>query len=165
MKRLYAAVVSAAILLALLPSAVSADPVTKFTDRFASVSCDVEFDGGFATAFASTSSEFGDFAEAFVWLDPALPFEEEPTLRGSTEVVAATDDGTTVEVQATIPLLDADGNEVGDAELVASAARTGDVNVIGPDTGKTNSNSKRPVSKSSSRAAGRSRSPASRSSM
>ncbi len=75
-----------------------------------------------------------------MWLDPALPFEEEPTLSGSTEVVAATDDGTTVEVQATIPLLDTDGNEVGDAELVASAARTGDVNVIGPDTGKTNFN-------------------------
>ena len=142
MKRVYAALASAAILLALLPSAVSADRVTKFTDQFVSVSCEAEFDGGFATVFTGTSSEFGDFAEAFVWLDPALPFEDESTFSGFTEVVTATDDGTTVEIQTTIPLFDAEGNEVGDAALSATAARTGDVNVIGPDTGKTNYNSK-----------------------
>ncbi len=61
MKRLYVAMASAAILLALLPSAVSADKVTKFTEQFASVGCDADFDGGFAFASAATSAEFGDF--------------------------------------------------------------------------------------------------------
>ncbi len=77
-----------------------------------------------------------------LWLDPAVPFEESPTASGVPEVVTVSDDGTTVEVQATFPMFDADGNGLGDAQLAATAARTGDVEMIGPEPGKTNVNEK-----------------------
>ena len=85
MKRAYAALVSAAILLALLPSTVSADRVSKGSDHYVFAGCDAPIDGGFVSTFfeLSTGGEFR-FVGLNVWLDPDLPFESDPTVWGST---------------------------------------------------------------------------------
>jgi hypothetical protein len=142
-KRLYAAMASALILVGLLPTAVSADRVSKFTDHYVFFGCDAPIDGGFVSTFIEhgTVGEFS-FASLNVWLDPAVPMEEEPTIVGSTDAFDLTDDGTTIEAHAVIPTFDLEGNPEGDAELTITATRTGDIFVIGPDSGKTNYNSK-----------------------
>lgn len=143
MNRLCAALVSGLLALALMPAAASADPVSKATDHFVTFSCDQEFDGGFASAFLelSTAEEF-QFLDVALWFDPDNPFDTLPTVSGTTGDFELADDGSTIEVQATIPVFDPDGNSEGDAELAISVTRTGDVFLIGPDAGKTNVNSK-----------------------
>lgn len=143
MKRLCAALASGLLLLGLLPSTVSADRVSKGTDHYVFAGCDAPFDGGFASAFLEVSTE-GEFQilGVNIWLDPAVPFETDPTASGSADVFDLVDDGTTIEAQGTFPTFDIDGNPAGDAELTITAARTGDTNIIGPDPGKTNVNSR-----------------------
>ena len=143
MKRLYAALAGALILVGLLPTAVSADRVSKSTDHFLFVGCDQPIDGGFVSGFieSSTGSEFSVMG-LNVWLDPDVPFETDPTLSGSTDAFDLSDDGTTIEAHATFPVFDLEGNPQGDADLTITVARTGEFVVIGPDTGKTNYNSK-----------------------
>ena len=143
MKRAYAALASAAILLALLPSAVSADRVSKGSDHYVFAGCDAPIDGGFVSTFfeLSTGGEFR-FVGLNVWLDPDLPFESDPTVWGSTDAFDLADDGTTIDVQASFPTFDIDGNPEGDADLTFTLARTGDVRLIVPDAGKTNYNSR-----------------------
>ena len=71
-----------------------------------------------------------------------MPFESDPTVWGSTDAFDLADDGTTIDVHASFPTFDIDGNPEGDADLTFTLARTGDVRLIVPDTGKTNYNSK-----------------------
>ena len=141
MKRLYAAA-SALILVGLLPSAVSADRVSKSTDHYVFFGCDAPIEGGFISAFIEHSEGQFSVATVNIWLDQGVPFETDPTVFGSTEAFDLTDDGSTIEAHALIPTVDLEGNPEGDAELTITVARTGDTFVIGPDTGKTNYNSK-----------------------
>ena len=142
MKRVYAALASAAILLALLPSAVSADRVSKGSDHYVAGGCDAPFDGGFVSAFFEYGSAGYQFLGLNVWLDPDDPFESDATASGYSETLDVSDDGTTIDVHASFPMFDIDGNPEGDAEVTISVARTGEIRLIGPDTGKTNYNSK-----------------------
>ena len=143
MKRVYAALATAAILLALIPSAVQAGRVDKGHDHYAFFGCDAPIEGGFVSTFIehSTLGEFS-FASLNVWLDPDLPFETDPTSSGSTDAVDLTDDGATIEANAVIPTFDLEGNPQGDAELTITVARTGDTRLILPESGKTNNNDK-----------------------
>ena len=76
MKRGLAALACAGLLLASLPATVGAARVTKGSDHFVYVSCDMFFDGGYVNAYAEHSAAFGDFASLDLWLDPAIPFED-----------------------------------------------------------------------------------------
>lgn len=145
MKRVYAAIAIAAILVGLIPGAVSAGRVEKFHEHFAFASCDQPIDGGLISA----SIEFGSGGEGDfqlmnvnIWLDPDVPFETDPTFGGSTETVDLTDDGTTIEAHASFPTFDIDGNPAGDADLAITVARTGETKPILPEPGKTNVNDK-----------------------
>ena len=142
MKRVYAAIATAVILVGLIPAAASADRVTKFTDHYVSGGCDAPFDGGFVSAFFEFGSAGYQFLGLSVWLDPDDPFESDATASGFSETLDVSDDGTTIDVHASFPMFDIDGNPEGDAEVTISVARTGDIRLIGPDTGKTNYNSK-----------------------
>ena len=57
---------------------------------------------------------------------------------GRLESFDLTDDGTTLDVHASFPTFDIDGNPEGDADLTITVARTGEVRLIVPDSGKTN---------------------------
>ena len=105
-------------------AAVSADRVSKFTDHYVFFGCDAQIDGGFLSTFIehSTEGQFS-FASLNVWLDPAVPFEEEPTIFGSTDAFDLNDDGTTIEAHAVIPTVDLEGNPQGDAELTITVTR------------------------------------------
>jgi hypothetical protein len=136
-KRLSAALVSGLLLLGSLPSTVSADRVSKSTDHYVSFVCEQPLDGGFASLFVEQGTEFA-FAGVNLWFDPDDPMESEPTFSGGVETISLTDDGTTIEVHATVPLSDLDGDPEGDAGLAITMERTGEINVISPQPGKSN---------------------------
>ena len=145
MKRVYAAVATAVILVGLIPGAVSAGRVEKSSDHSVFASCDAPIEGG----FISGSLEFGTgdqgdfgFMSANVWLDPDDPFESDPTASGSSEAIDLGDDGSTIEAHASFPMFDIDGNPMGDADLTITLARTGEISPILPEPGKTNVNDK-----------------------
>ena len=134
---------SAAILLALLPSTVSADRVSKGSDHYVFAGCDAPIDGGFVSTFfeLSTGGEF-EFVGLNVWLDPDLPFESDPTVWGSTDAFDLADDGTTIDVEASFPTFDIDGIP---KEMPISRSRSlgpETMHLIVPDAGKTNYNSR-----------------------
>ena len=141
-KRAFAALASAALLVALIPVTVSAAKPTKFTDHSIEAFCDGPFDGGFASAGLFTSTQFGDSANADVWLDPAVPFEEPPAMTGSTEVVEHTEGLTEITLEATFPVFDAEGTELGGAVLIATLQPVGDPETVQPTLGKSNHHSR-----------------------
>src|SRR6185436_7414065 len=61
-KRVCAALASGLILVALLPSTVSADRVSRYTDHYVWFDCSTAIDGGFAGFGGNTSEQFGDGA-------------------------------------------------------------------------------------------------------
>ena len=144
MKRVCAAIAAAAILVALIPSAVSAGKVTKSHDHFLFVGCNTPIDGGFVSTFVeqSTGEEPYSFIVLEIWLDPDVPFESSATISGSTETFDLTDDGTTIEAHGSFATADIDGNPAGDADVTFTVARTGETSPILPEPGKTNSNDK-----------------------
>lgn len=137
MKRLSAALACGLILLGLLPSTVSADRVSRGTDHFVFFACEQPLDGGVASTFVEAGTGFA-FAGVDLWFDPDDPMESAPTFSGGVETVDLTDDGTTIEAHATVPLFDVDGNPEGDAEFAITLARTGDIHLITPQPGKSN---------------------------
>ena len=60
----------------------------KFSDHFVFASCDLPIDAGLISGFVevSTDSEFSAVG-VDVWLDPDIPFENDPTIRGSTDTI------------------------------------------------------------------------------
>ena len=143
MKRVYAALATAVILVALIPATAAAGRVTKSTEQYVFVGCDAPIDGGFVSVFLdhNTEAEFS-FLAANIWFDPDTPFESDPTVSGSTETVDLTDDGTTIEVSSSFPVFDLDGNELGTADVEITVARNGQQTLIEPQPGKTNQNDK-----------------------
>jgi hypothetical protein len=142
-KRVSVALATAAILVGLIPATVSAGRVDKSLDHYAFFGCDAPIEGGFVSTFIehSTLGEFS-FATLNVWLDGDEPFVDDPTIFGSTDAFDLTDDGTTIEVNATIPTFDLEENPEGGADLTITVARTGDTRLILPEAGKTNFNDK-----------------------
>ncbi len=142
MKRAFAALATAAILVVLVPGAVSAERVEKSHDQFIFAGCDAPIEGGSVSGFLehTTAGEFTNMG-ASVWLDPDTPFGD-ATASGATDAVDLTDDGTTIEAHASFPTFDIDGNPAGDADLTITVARTGDIRAILPEPGKTNVNDK-----------------------
>jgi len=142
-KRVYAAIATAAILVGLIPGAVSAGRVEKFSDHFLFASCDLPIDAGLISGFVevSTGSDFSSVG-LDVWLDPDIPFENDPTIHGSTDTIDLTDDGATIEAHGSFPTFDIDGNPEGDAELTITVARTGEIHPFLPEPGKMNVNDK-----------------------
>jgi hypothetical protein len=126
MNRTFTAVAAAALLATILPAAVSAAGVTKYVNHAVTVFCDAPFDGGFASVVADSTTAFGDGGEVSVWLDPAIPFESDPTSFGSLDTIAVVESSTEVTVTATFVLFDADGVEVGPAGLSATLEPDGD---------------------------------------
>ena len=141
MKRAFAALACAAVLVAMLPAAMTAAPVLKLTDHFVEAFCESPFDGGYASAGLTTSTSGGDGGFADVWLDPAVPFEEPPTMSGSASTVDSTESPGEIVLTATFPVFDVDGVELGDATLSATMVPVGDPEIIGPDPIKTNHHS------------------------
>jgi len=142
-KRVCAAVATVAILIGLIPGAVSAGRVEKFSDHFVFASCDLPIDAGLISGFVEVSTD-SDFSSVGldVWLDPDIPFETEPTISGSTDTIDLTDDGTTIQAHGTFQTFDIDGNPEGDAELTIMLARTGEIRPFLPEPGKSNVNEK-----------------------
>jgi len=126
MKRGLAALVGAALLLGSLPGSVAAGRVLKFTDHTVDVSCEQPVDGGYLSAFASTSEQFGTVAELDLWYDQAVPFEDPPDVTGATETFDLTETGDGVDVSVDWNLTDADGNPLGDGGMTASLTNVGD---------------------------------------
>ena len=142
MKRAFAALASAAVLIALLPATMSAAKPTKYTDHAVEAFCEGPVDGGSVLASLVTSTQFGDGAGADVWLDPAIPFEEPPSMTGSTTAVERTEGPTDVLLEATFPVFDPDGVALGEAVLIATMTPVGDPEIIEPTPGKSNHHSR-----------------------
>jgi hypothetical protein len=126
MKRTLAALVGAALLLGSLPGSVAAARVSKFTDHTVDVSCEQPVDGGYLSAFASTSQQFGSEADLNIWYDPAIPFEEPPDVSGTSQTFDVTETSDGVDVSVDWNLTDADGNALGDGSMAASLTNIGD---------------------------------------
>lgn len=133
-KRTLAALATATLLIGLLPATVSADRVSRYTDHHIVVGCDGSFDGGSLSAFVETSTAFGDYASVNVWLDPADPFEGPASASGETGTVQVTE-GAEIVLQATIPVADPEGAELGVADLVITMMPDGEPTIIGPYPG------------------------------
>lgn len=131
MKRVFAAVASAAVLVAMLPALASAGRVIKFTDHHVGVFCESPVDGGFLIANVDSSTAFGTFAAFDLWLDPAIPFEDPSSMLGFTETVDIVEGATDIVVTVSFVATDYDGNELGEANLVATMVPFGEPS--GPD--------------------------------
>ena len=125
MQRVMRAFGAAAILIALLPGAASADPAERFQDHRVGVFCEGSTDPGYAFAGATASSEFGNVSEAAIWEGDADPFEDPATLNGLGDDVDVVETTDSLAFVATVPLMDADGSPSGEAVLTASLAATG----------------------------------------
>jgi hypothetical protein len=137
MRRSLAILMCAGLLLALLPGTAAAGRVTKFHDHHVGFFCDTSIDGGYATASIDSSSAFGDFAGADVWLDPAVPFEDPPSITGNTDTVSITEGTSEVLLSATFEAFDGDGDRLGSALLEATMTPVG---APQPITGESNGN-------------------------
>jgi hypothetical protein len=132
MRRASLAMALAAILASMFPAAASAAPVIKFDDHRVGAFCEGAFDGGFVSGFLQSSETFGQEAFFEVWLGDAIPFENPPTLTGTSSAVSA-DEGDPVVLSTTLDFVDADGNPAGTGSLVATLTRVGDPFVEEPD--------------------------------
>lgn len=132
MRRLSLATAVVAIVFSMFPAAVSADPVTKFEDHRVDLGCEGDIDGGFLSMGMASSEAFGDEANASLWLEGAIPFEDPPTLSGSGSEVAV-NEGDPVVLSAALDFFDADGNPQGTGTLQATMTRVGDPVVEGGD--------------------------------
>ena len=137
MRRSLAILMCSGLLLALLPGTAAAGRVTKYHDHHVGFFCDTPIDGGYATASIDSSSAFGDFAGADVWLDPAVPFEDPSSITGNTETVSITEGTTEVQFSATFDAFDGDGAPLGSALLEATMTPVG---APQPITGESNGN-------------------------
>jgi hypothetical protein len=131
LKRAIAALASTVLLVALLPGAASAARVTKFSDHHVGAFCDSNIDGGFQSTSVDSSSTFGDFAQAAVWYDPAVAFEDPPDLSGSTETINLVVGADHVDLGASFPIVDANGGPAGDATLTMTLAFDGPPVIFG----------------------------------
>ena len=103
MKRVYAAIATAVILLGLLPSAVSADRVSKCTDHYVFAGCDAPFDGGFVSTFFELGSGGGSIRRPECLARPGRALRVRSDGLGIDEAFDLGDDGTTIDVASLLP--------------------------------------------------------------
>jgi hypothetical protein len=113
------------------PAAVSADPVIRFSEHGVFISCDASGPEGDLHLSAGTSSEFGASAELFAWAAPVDP-ESPPDVSGTSDMVTVVEAGGGATLTTTIPLVDPDGMDVGDAIVTATLTPTGEVLTLEP---------------------------------
>lgn len=133
MKRFIAAFATAALLAALVPGVASAARVIKFVEDSIFVGCGGEIDGGgFANAFAERGIDY-EFGGIEIYDGDDL------VLFGFVEDIDVVE-GTEIVLSATIPLIDADLEDAGVAELEITVAPDGEPYVDeGFDFGNINS--------------------------
>lgn len=113
------------------PAAVSATALVRFSDHAVNFFCDAAGPEGELHLFAGSSSEFGEFAELFAWAAPVDP-ESPPDISGATNEVDVAEAGGGATLTTTIPLVDPDGVELGDAVIDATLTPTGEVLTLEP---------------------------------
>ena len=121
MRRSLILAVSAALLLAVAPAAVTAAPLTRVTEHAVIVDCGLTNDSGTVAAFAVDSSIEGGFGEMVFWAAPATP-SGEPTLVSTGADVSGTDSS----MSAQYDLIDlATGEPAGTGSLTATLTPDG----------------------------------------
>ena len=113
MRRVVAAVASAAVLVSLLPGVVGAYPVAKFNDHVVWTECFGEYDDGTLLVYAEESAEFGSFGAFNAWEPPAIPFESDPTIFGNAEAALVVEGDPDITISATFFMFDVEGNDIG----------------------------------------------------
>jgi hypothetical protein len=126
MRRAFAAATMAALLISMLPAVASGAPITRFSHHSVAAFCDSPVDGGYLFAGINSDTEFGQEAFAQAWLEPAAQFEDPPTARGESTSVAVEEGASEVVLSATFTAFDGDGDELGEATLIATMTRVGD---------------------------------------
>lgn len=119
----------AALIVSILPGAVSAAPSTRIQEHAVSVSCEADTADGYVSMFAVISSEFGAFGDLAFWDSSAEPFMDPPTI-----VTASTDvTGDATGILASFDLVEFDptqeppfGDPAGFAILDAALSPDGD---------------------------------------
>src|SRR6476619_2141267 len=106
MRRSLTILMCTGLLLALLPGTAAAARVTKYHDHHVGFFCETPGDGGFATASIDSSSAFGDFGGADVWLDPAVPFVDPSSITGGTDTVSISEGATQTLFSSTFDAFD-----------------------------------------------------------
>ena len=140
MRRSLAIVLCAGFLLAVLPGTVSAARSTRYHDHHVGFFCETAIDGGYAVASIDSSSASGDFAAANVWLDPAVPFESDPSINGSTDTVSVTTGTTETALECDLRCVRQRGNPLGTAVVQGTMTPLGDPQPInGTNHGKFHS--------------------------
>jgi hypothetical protein len=132
MKRRLAAALSGLFVAALLPASATAEPAVRFEDHHIGFFCEQPIDGGLVASHVDVS-EFGDFAGVEVWLDPAIPFEDPPSVAGGTETVTLTALASGFELSASFTVLDTEGSELGEGSIEATLTPSGDPEVLSSD--------------------------------
>src|SRR3954454_23689517 len=140
-KRAISVLSCAAVLIALLPTTASAAAASRYSDHSVEASCDGSVEGGYASVFVATSTHFGDGANVDVWLDPAVPFEDQQSMSGSGGTVDRVEDSTEFTLTSTVDVFDPDGTQLGAAVATATMTRLGEPEIIGPELGKSNQQS------------------------
>ena len=131
MRRAFTALATAMLLVAVLPSSASAARVTRFSDHHVGVFCETPVEGGYLIAVIDSSSEFGDFAQILLWLDPAIPFESLPSAAGETQTVVVVEGEGALTASASMTVVDPEGTEIGSGSIEASLTAVGEPH--GPD--------------------------------
>jgi hypothetical protein len=116
----------------LLPATAIAEPALRFQDHHIGFFCEQSIDGGIVSAHIDVS-DFGNFGGAEVWLDPALPFEDPPTLSGGTEDVTLTALASGFELSVSFTVFDAESNELGAGTIEATLTPSGDLETLSAD--------------------------------
>jgi len=129
------------MLASLVPATVYADRVSRFSDHTVDAFCEQPIDGGYFTGSLSTSTAFGSRAEAAVWFDPAIAFEEPASASGTTETIDLAEGATEVVLSATFHVFDANEADLGEAHFVATMTPAGDPQPIESTPQRTNHHS------------------------
>lgn len=124
-----AAVLSALLVAALLPSTATAEAAVRFEEHHIGFLCEQSIDNGFVAAHVDVS-DFGNFGGAEVWLGDAVPFEDPPTLSGGSENVTVTALAEGFELSATFSVVDGDGNDLGTGSIQATLTPSGDPEIF-----------------------------------
>jgi hypothetical protein len=141
MRRSLAIVLCAGFLLAVLPGTAAAGRVTKYHDHHVGFFCETAIDGGYASVGVDSSTSFGEYAYADVWLDPATRFGDPPSISGSADSASVTQGPNQTVFSATFDAFDPDGNPLGTAVLESTMTAVGDPQPVStPSEGNHHSN-------------------------
>lgn len=114
-----------------LPGTASGDAAVRFSEHAVSMFCHAEGEAGVLDLFVGVSSEFGPSADLTAWVPP-IDLDSPPDYTGSTTDVTVVEANGGAALSTSIPLVDADGNKVGDVVIAATLTPTGEVITLEP---------------------------------